>query len=124
MNNISGVIIFSVKDSDIESVRTYLALNKIKYRDVLGTYNGVKEQSIKVADRFETVVLSIAAQYNQECILYVDRKGSAYLRYMKDLSIKQLGSLVQISPLAARSLDCTFDYETETYWTTTLNNRK
>ena len=112
-----GFIVFSIPSADIEAVRQYLSIAKIKYKDVLGVYKGVREESLLVSDRHEGVVMQLCKQWNEESILYVDAFRHSYLRYMEDDRVQRLGIWEQVLPSEIKTLDAyTFDYESATYW--------
>lgn len=93
------IIIFSVYQADKSEAenlnkhydeRLLLENTGIEYIETLGVYNGVKERSLIVDAKYESLIRDITAIHNQECYLLLDQDRNASLVTPKGVS-KSIG---------------------------------
>jgi hypothetical protein len=112
MNVKKRVVIFSIETGtpagiyDKQHVEN--ELSQYGFKSVLGSYNGVQENSYVVdasTDNALNDVLELAVNYNQESILIVDENRIASLYFIKTGLTTKLGNFTSISALEASKLD-------------------
>jgi hypothetical protein len=74
---------------------------RLKYIPIVGRYNGILERSyLVIADSYKEVaaLVSLAANYKQECIMLVLPDSTAKLVYTADGRTTTIGKLVASTP--------------------------
>jgi hypothetical protein len=119
----TGFFIFSVEQAgesdktnkaNTDKISFYLECRGIPFKEVIGHYKGSNETSFVVDQKHENEVQSLAKQYNQESILYVDALGNATLEYLDGNKVKLGKFEVVDSPKGLDSF--TFDPINEVYY--------
>ena len=109
---------------DVEERLIRLALNlpdNIKVKHLKGCYKGTLENSylIPASRTTKEQILALAAEYDQECVLFLDESRAATLLYVNDkLRVQEsIGKLVQKPrAVALNQGSYTYDPSTDTYF--------
>lgn len=120
------VLIFSVyqagESQDINEYNHAELLKRLKgseveYKELVGSYKGVLENSILVmyTPFNERLVQMLCNQFNQEC--YLDSGHDRHTELVYPTKRESIGYLKQVSQSIAESLDAyTYDFSNDSYW--------
>jgi len=79
--------------------------HNIGYKTVAGKYKGFEEQSLVVVGAWTALLLDLADDVGQECILMLDANREAYLLYVDGDEQEHIGSWVTASKAEALAED-------------------
>lgn len=103
-----------------EKVSQLLNIFNIPFKEVVGMYK-YKDGSIERENSFlvdashEHRIFELAKNFNQESVLFVDRKRRAFLIYTEDLKTESIGYFKQVDSI--KNIEAaTFDPISETWW--------
>ena len=89
----------------LNHMETWRKIKKLKPLLVNGKYSGKTELSFCLDLTRLDLVESIAREFNQESILIVDSSGQAFLKYLKDSKLVNIGKFKAVSKKSASKLD-------------------
>ena len=102
-----------------EAMREIINRRNVGYRIVEGVYKMIPEVTYVLPAPTEDYIaqwLELASEFNQECILYRNAEGTAFLVYPNG-DREKLGQLEQVTKEEAFSAGSyTYDPINETYW--------
>lgn len=89
----------------LNHMETWRKIKKLKPLLVNGKYSGKTELSFCLDLTRLDLVESIAREFNQESILIVNQHGQAFLKYLKDSKLVNIGKFKAVSKKSASKLD-------------------
>ncbi len=105
---LSPAVILALNTGELSDERATLRALGFEFKPVTGVYKTVTEDSyvvlLKQTDDLKKL-MDLAAQHEQESILFLDERRNAKLVYLKDNSTEPLGRFTKVSEVEAKQHD-------------------